>query len=50
VRLQAELHILKHNIKQIFLKNHNIMVWTGYIWLVFAGPVVGYCELSDCPV
>lgn len=49
VRLQEELQILKDNIKHI-LKNHNIRVWTGYIWLIFMGPVLGYCELSGCQV
>jgi hypothetical protein len=49
VRLQEELQILKDNIKHI-LKNHNIRVWTAYIWLIFMGPVLGYCEPSGCQV
>jgi hypothetical protein len=49
VRLQEELQILKDNIKHI-LKNHNIRVWIAYIWFIFMGRVLGYCELSGCQV
>ena len=45
----CKLHRLKDNIKQI-LKNQDVRVWTGYIWLIFWGPVVGHCELSGCQV